>query len=208
MEALALAAVAALQALALFILSDIKRDLRELRRQVQEHESFIAAWKLSHGGTMKTILSLVILLAATRAQARPYFRPLDPSHPQPVAGALLDPSRLGDTSAASLLPLVTHSPADGCLLPTVVCEDWTPLAVGAAMNAGKLTFDVAPLANVLPWMQSAALAIIPAKYDAARRFFAPGPSGPVTFSAGPVWEYSQRDDRGRFKVFTGLALHF
>lgn len=208
MEALALAAVAALQALALFILSDIKRDLRELRRQVQEHESFIAAWKLSHGGTMKTILSLVILLAATRASALPYFRPLDFAHPQPLVGAAIDPTDLRQSRAVSLLPIFTHSPKDGCLLPSLVCEDWTPLAVGASLNSGKLTFDVAPLANVLPWMQTAAGAALPESWTAARRVLAPVDGAPVTFSAGPMWEYRQSTDKGYFLVVTALALHF
>jgi hypothetical protein len=155
---------------------------------------------------MKTLIAALLL--AGPAAATPYFRPIDVSHPQPVVGALIAPEALGQTSAASLLPILTHSPKDGCLLPNIVCEDWTPLAVGASMNAGKVTFDVAPLANVLPWMSSAAKAIIPDSYPSVRAVLDYNPDSEVTFSAGPVWEYRQANNKGYFRVFTGLALHF
>lgn len=153
-----------------------------------------------------TTLFLVVLAGA--AQASPYFRLIDPSHPQPVVGALLAPDNMGDTAAASLLPLVTHSPKDGCLFPKLVCEDWTPLAIGASVNAGKLTFDVAPLANVLPWVQAAAQAAMPEGYNSPVGWLKPSEGQAVTFSAGPVWEYRQLTNKGYFRVFTGVALHF
>jgi len=157
---------------------------------------------------MKSLL-LALLVLAPAAHATPYFRPIDPAHPQPVAGALIAPAALGDSSGAALLPIFTHSPKDGCLLPSIVCEDWTPLAVGASLNAGKITFDVAPLANVLPWMQNGLLAVTPASWAWAQKILAPAAGGePVTFSAGPVWEYKQLTNKGYFRVFTGLALHF
>ena len=156
---------------------------------------------------MKRITMALMLLAGT-ASATPYFRLIDPSHPAPVLGALVDPIHIGNTSAASLLPLVTHSPKDGCLLPSIVCEDWTPLAIGGSMNAGKLTFDVAPLANVVPWIQNAALAIVPAKWQGLVNVLTPSGPQSVTFSCGPVWEYSQATNKGNFKVFTGLQLSF
>ncbi len=76
------------------------------------------------------------------------------------------------------------------------------------MNAGKLTFDVAPLANVLPWFQSAALAVVPAKWTPLIKVLSPSSDQSVTFSAGPCFEYSQLQNKGFFKVFTGLALKF
>lgn len=157
---------------------------------------------------MKNIITAVLLLIASTAFASPYFRLVNPSHPQMVAGALIDPANLGNSEAASLLPIFTHSPKDGCLLPSIVCEDWSPLAVGASMNAGKITFDVAPLANVLPWFQSAALAVIPDKFASVRSVLAPATGNAVTFSAGPVFQYRQANNHGYFKLFTGLALHF
>ena len=158
------------------------------------------------------MLTAVLLLGlAAPSFASPYFRPLDYQHPAPVAGALLDPSALGNTESAALLPLVTHSPKDGCLLPALACEDWTPLAGGAAMNAGKLTFDVAPLANVLPSVIGGLLYLAPADWQQtwkAAQASAPTRSTSLTISAGPVWEYSQAANRGRFKIFSGLALQF
>ncbi len=155
-------------------------------------------------------LAFAFMLAAVNASAKPYFRVIDPAHPQPVVGALVDTIRPGQSQAASLLPIFTHSPADGCLLPSIVCEDWTPLAVGASMNAGKVTFDVAPLANLMPWMRTAGQALIPAGWTTARSLvdYTPTASDPLTISAGPVWEYSQLQNRGSFKIFSGLALHF
>ena len=157
---------------------------------------------------MKTLALLLVL--ASSAQASPYFRFIDLGHPQPVIGALVDPMNYKKTSASSLLPIFTHSPNDGCLLPSIVCEDWTPLALGAAVNEGNFTFDVAPLANVLPWMAAAGYALTPASWSGLRHIFAPAvqPALPVTFSAGPVWEYQERTNKGYFKIFTGLALHF
>ena len=158
---------------------------------------------------MKYFLAAAALIFyAVAANATPYFRPLDLAHPQPVLGALIDPTALGQTEGASLLPLVTHSPKDGCLLPAIVCEDWTPIAVGASLNAGKLTFDVSPLANVLPWVQNAASAVVPDSWPAVRQVLASNPDQSVTFSAGPVWQYRQLNNKGYFKIFTGLALHF
>ncbi len=156
---------------------------------------------------MNKIIALMLLASA--AHATPYFRLIDPAHPQPVIGALIAPEDIGNTEGASLLPLITHSPNDGCLLPSIVCEDWTPLAIGASMNAGNITFDVAPLANVLPWMQSAGRAIIPSGWTTARSIAEYNSTGdPLTFSAGPVWEYKQLTNKGYFRVFCGLALHF
>ncbi len=164
---------------------------------------------------MKKILLGLMLLAA-QTQASPYFRfygwdnqahSLSAealSHPQPVAGALIDPKDLGQTRTAALLPIITHSPNDGCLFPSIVCEDWTPLAVGASINAGKATFDAAALFNIFPWMVSGAKVVAPAKFQP---LINSAPSA-VTFSAGPVWEYRQSDNKGYFFVFTGVALHF
>ncbi len=160
---------------------------------------------------MKTLLLIaaVFVSCAPKASALPYFRPLDIAHPQPVVGALLAPENIGNTEAASLLPLITHSPKDGCLLPSIVCEDWTPLAIGASINAGNITFDVAPLANVLPWMQSAGKALIPSGWTGLRSIVDYDQTGDaISFSAGPVWEYKQLTNKGYFRIFTGLALHF
>lgn len=140
------------------------------------------------------------ILPWTAALASPYFRLLDPSHPQPVIGALVDPYHTSQTEAATLLPLVTHDPKDGCILPALVCESWSPAAVGAAVNAGKFTFDYTPVFNVMPWMGNIIEAAFPGTYTRE--------VSPVTISAGPVWEYQELTNKGYFKVFTGLSLNF
>lgn len=158
---------------------------------------------------LKRLVAGLLIFTPSFAFATPYFRLINPAHPQPVAGALLAPEALGQSAASALLPLLTHSPKDGCLLPSIVCEDWTPLAVGASINGGNITFDVAPLANILPWMQRAGQALVPSGWTAVREVVNYDPTGDaVTFSAGPVWEYQQRTNKGYFRIFTGLALHF
>src|SRR5262249_45371407 len=127
-------------------------------------------------------------------------------HPYMIAGALIDPKTLKNTSGGSLLAVVHHSPKDGCLMPSIVCEDWAPVATGASMNAGKITFDVGPVFNVLPWMETEASSLLPD--GNVKSLIAPMPNSPVTFSAGPMWEYQQLTNKGYFKVFTGLALQF
>lgn len=158
------------------------------------------------------MLAAALICLGVTAKATPYFRPnpvfVDPAHPTTIAGALIDPVSLKESSGGALLPLFTHSPKDGCLLPNIVCESWAPAAVGGSINAGKITLDIGPVANVLPWFQTAALAVTPAKWDGLIKVLTPSTSSPVTFSAGPIWEYSQLANHGYFKVFTGLALQF
>lgn len=153
-------------------------------------------------------LTVALVCLGSQANATPYFRIINPAHPQPVVGAMIDPQDLGQSEAASLLPLITHSTRDGCIFPSIICEDWTPLAVGASMNAGKITLNVAPLANVLPWVRLGVSAITPDSWASVHRMLSENPDQSVTFSAGPVWQYRQETNKGYFKVFTGLALHF
>lgn len=153
-------------------------------------------------------LSFILMSIPCLSFGSAYFRPLDISHPKPIAGALLDPQNLDQTSATALLPLITHSPNDGCLMPSIVCVDWTPLAVGASMNGGNFTFNAAPLSNVLPIFQAVALAVTPAKWVGVIKVLTPSGDGSVTFSAGPAFEYKQATNRGYFRVFTGLRLSF
>ena len=151
-------------------------------------------------------LALALLFVATSAQANPYFRPNNLfDHPISVQGALLAPD-LKDSEGAVLYPIFTHSPKDGQILP--FGEDWSPIAIGGALNAGKITFDVAPLFNVLPWMQTGLLACLPASWASVRSIVAPTPGSPVTFSIGPTWEYQELTNKGLYKTFTGLALQW
>lgn len=154
------------------------------------------------------LLGIALICWGSIAHANPYFRLIDPVHPKPVAGALIDPFSLGNTSVASLLPLVTHSTSDGCILPSIICEDWSPLAVGGSMNAGNITFDIAPIANIVPWVQNAAVALIPSSWTGLVKVLKQKSGQAVTFSIGPVWEYNQIKNKGYFKVFVGFQLNF
>jgi hypothetical protein len=147
----------------------------------------------------------LLFLLSSAAQASPYFRVLNYEHPVTVGGALIDPVHLGNTQTTALLPIFTHSPADGCILPSVMCEDWSPLAIGGSVNAGKFSFIVAPIANVAPWAQQGLLAVVPASWQGLRSSLTAPPSG-LTFSGGPAWQYDQAANKGYFRVFTGLAL--
>ena len=145
-------------------------------------------------------LALLLALAAP-AGASPYFVPnpvfTNPAHPITIQGALIDPLDLGGSRAAVLLPLFTAKGSLG--------EDWTPCAIGGSINAGKVTFDIAPLANVVGWAQTGLLAVVPASWAGVRKVLASN-TGAVTFSGGPVWEYRQINNKGYLMVFSGLAL--
>lgn len=154
------------------------------------------------------LLGIALICWGSIAHANPYFRFINPAHPHPTTGALLDTKNLRDSEAAVLLPLVTHSPTDGCIFPSIICEDWSPISIGGSMNAGKITFDVAPVANIVPWIQNTVLFFIPSSWIGLVNILSPEDGHPVTFSAGPVWEYRQLNNKGYFKIFTGLQLNF
>lgn len=157
---------------------------------------------------MQALLILVLVSMSVFSSASPYLRLIDVRHPKPVIGAMLAPEKLKSSEAASLLPLLTHSPRDGCLFPSIICEDWSPIAVGGSMSSGRLSFEAGPLFNVLPWMQTAASAATPQSWTAVRSILASNPDSSVSFSAGPLWAYKSETNKGYFRIFTGLALHF
>ena len=147
------------------------------------------------------LLTLALMMLASAASATPYFTPnpvfTNPAHPITIQGALIDPLDLGGSRAAVLLPIFTAKAPGGV--------DWTPGAIGGSINAGKVTFDIAPLADVSPWVQSGLLAVVPASWAGVRSVLA-SHSGSVSFSGGPVWEYRQANNKGYLMVFSGLAL--
>lgn len=159
----------------------------------------------------KYTLACVFTLFTSTVSASPYFRP-NPlflgSAPITVAGAAIDPKTPKNSEGVVLLPLFTHSPKDGCAFPSISCVDWTPVAIGAALNAGKVTFDVAPLTNLLPWMQKGLLSLTPESWTGVTQVLTPTQSGPITFSAGPCWEYRQLSNKGYLMVVTALALNW
>ena len=110
---------------------------------------------------MKPLLAALFLSVAAPSFASPYFRLMNPSAIQQSAGVLF-PVQGGPTSAVTDIAIVTHSPADGCLIPTswqgmIPCEDWAPLALGAGGSlTGQATVVADSTINVAP--QIAALA--------------------------------------------------
>lgn len=164
---------------------------------------------------MKTLLTVVALTLALEipASAAPYFRPLDLASPHFVAGAFVDPQDPGNSAAGSALALVTHSTVDGCLLPSVVCEDWTPLAVGLSVNGGKVLVGAGPSVNLAPIFKAGLLRGLNAltaeeSYLGLKSSLGSVPiSGPdVTMSFGPAWVFSPTENwKGYFRVFAGAA---
>lgn len=79
-----------------------------------------------------------------------YFRPLSLTSPQTAISAYVDVEHPGNTSIGTSIALITHSPKDGCLFPSIVCEDWSPVAVDYSANAGRALFGLGPSANLAP----------------------------------------------------------
>jgi hypothetical protein len=104
----------------------------------------------------RLLLAAALAASASVASAAPYFRLLDPAHPQVGASFLISPKSPGATIGVTDVALVTHSPADGTVIPDawrpyVPPVAWTPLQLGAG---GSLRGDaiVAPgtSANLAP----------------------------------------------------------
>jgi len=100
---------------------------------------------------MKGLLVAILLLSAGIADAG-YFRFFDPNHPQPAVGAFKN-LKTGDGAVGFLIPVITHSPKDGCLLPSIVCLDWSPLAIGAKKRGDTGDIAVGAGFNLLPLVQ-------------------------------------------------------
>lgn len=103
---------------------------------------------------LHAILSLVLL--SMSASANPYFRPIDPNHPQVGAGFLISPKDPIKTMAVSDLALITHSTKDGTIIPDswqgiIPPESWVPLQVGLGGSfSGSATIAPGASANLAP----------------------------------------------------------
>ena len=97
--------------------------------------------------------ALILVLLAVSASANPYFRtPLNGGPSVHYTGVFIDPREPGKTTVGTEVALVTHDPNDGCLFPSVVCEQWSPLATGISATGGRIYWDLGPTVNVFPWM--------------------------------------------------------
>lgn len=108
---------------------------------------------------MKFVLMVIMFGLVGNAAANPYFRFSDPIHPQMSAGVFIDPAEPGHTSVGKSIALITHSPKDGCLIQSL-CENWTILGTGLAINSGKLLWTIGPSANLSPILKAFALTVI------------------------------------------------
>ncbi len=102
------------------------------------------------------VLSGVLTLLPAAANARPYFRLMDPSHLNVGAGFLISPKDPASTIAITDLTLVTHSVEDGTIIPeswrsVFPPVAWTPLQVGFGGSLrGEAVIAVGTSANVAP----------------------------------------------------------
>lgn len=165
-----------------------------------------------------------VAILGTTAAASPYFRPIDPNHPYKVIGGYIDMDAPGNTSAGTAVALVTHGVKDGCLLPSVVCEDWSPAMAGFSYNAGRLQFNVGPAVNLTPMAKIGALRLLNllTKDDTLagiKSLLGSQPiSGPdVSTSFGPALNVTPIEHgvilplnkwKGRPRMFVGAALRF
>ena len=161
-------------------------------------------------------MKMILLLLLPSLAHASYFRPIDPSHPQLNAGAYVDVETPGNTAFGTAVALVTHAVRDGCALPTLICEDWTPLAAGFSVNGGRFLIGVGPSFNLAPVVKSAILASVDAftadnSYQGLKSSLGSVPiSGPdVTMSFGPSWVLSPTENwKGYFRIFAGGMWRF
>jgi hypothetical protein len=147
-----------------------------------------------------------------------YFRPIDIKHPQTSLGVFSDLKSHSDTGAN--LALITHSTADGCIIPNF-CIPWTPLAIGGSFGKelGGPSITLGASANLLPGVEAGMLAIInkifPADTDLVtiKTVLKPSIAGSpdVAFAVGPHLSlvfYDGLNSRLIFTIFSGAAWKF
>lgn len=172
---------------------------------------------------MKNAIALLLLLA-TNAGAAPYFRPLDINKIHRSYGAYIDPFDTGNTSAGFATAFVTHSIRDGCLFPTIICEDWSPLAAGFSANSGRLTFNVGPSVNMNPLVKGGLFLLLNqiTREDSLSGLKSalssePVDGGHLSMAFGPAVNWNPVQDgrfiapdkwQGKFRVFAGAAWSF
>lgn len=167
-----------------------------------------------------SILTLIPLFGPRIALAGPYFRAIDLGDYRslkPNTGALVDPTGKGANDAVGMLPLFSHSTEDGCLLPTIVCEDWSPLALGVGGNLRSDPYlAVGPSINILPVAKGVALASLNAATKAGdfaslKNSLKPAPKSSVDLAVavGPTWVVKPSENwKGYFRLFFGGAWSF
>lgn len=171
---------------------------------------------------MKRIIVALSLLVPGLAQAAPYFRILDISHPQIIAGVWADPTGREAPSYGSAVALITHKAGEGGALIESIQADWSPLAVGGGYGNGEAFAAVGPSANILPVAKALAvrgLDLLGKDYENLRQLLSPVPgAGPdISVALGPQFLIRPIEGgqllapekyRGRFSLFAGAAWKF
>jgi hypothetical protein len=112
---------------------------------------------------MKRMIAAFLLMVPMAASATPYFRLIDPSHLQVSAGFLISPKNPSDTAGVTELALITHSTADGTIIPQswqsiIPPESWVPLQIGAGGSfSGDAIVDFGTSMNLSPIIANTAL---------------------------------------------------
>ena len=164
---------------------------------------------------MKKIVYVIAIIVSlcVSVKANPYFRLINPSHPQ-VSMGIYHNLADGSSPAGASLALITHSPSDGCMIPGV-CDNWTPLAVG--ITSDRQSLSAGPSANILPFMReftSFLLDILTTatSFTNLKGYFADPKTGTpdITFAAGPQFAIHKcgKDVCGSFPIFFGGAWNF
>lgn len=167
---------------------------------------------------MKNLLlaAMFVVFTAVSSEATAYFRLIDPAHPHLSAGAFIDPVTPGDTSAGTSLALITHSPVDGCYLPSVVCENWAPLTVGVSAHSGRVLLGVGPSFNLAPLVKAGLLKVVNAvtqedHYQNLKSLLSSEPlsQSDLSISFGPDLVLNPSEKwKGHLLIFTGAAWRF
>lgn len=187
---------------------------------------------------MKTIFAAVLIMVGVSANAgilpdriKPnYFRFVGPGNYHVYDGALFSAKGLSGTQNATVLALVTHSPADGSLLPPAwtnagYAETWAPLVIGGCYGNGQASLNPGTLINIGPQLQAALLNgmnyLAPDAFPNAKTFLInqakPGATD-ITFAFG-ILPSAQVIQHGTFmpfnkwwgdpvRYYAGPALHF
>ena len=192
--------------------------------------------KLCAVAVLLFIITAFVMLLPRPASAG-YLRFMDyrdgALHPAPLLGGFLAPDSITtESEGGGMLPIITHSSrvdasghhVDGCLLPSIACEDWSPFAVGGSFRNGRGRVDIGPIINIFPVFQNAALALLgligSEKMPGLRSALNPTPTGgssvDVRFTFAPVWEFDpfyqagsgHTNGHGYFRIFTGPQLLF
>jgi hypothetical protein len=168
------------------------------------------------GNILKSILLALILAGCGSAPAfaSPYFRVIGDVYSVENVAVFNPNAGIGATQDAALVNVVTHSTKDGCLLPSIVCEDWSLLSVGGAFTGPNKLALFGSQYNLEPLFQAGAYGLLNAftpssSLTALKSFLSTPVSSAVTLSIGAFWGVSPEQNwKGYFLLTIGPKLTF